>query len=39
MELKEQAARILGRKTDIMTRDSLHHALRPAIESDALHVF
>ena len=28
MEVKEQAARILGRKTDIMTRDSIHKVLR-----------
>jgi predicted nucleotidyltransferase len=39
MELKEQAARILGRKTDIMTRDSLHRVLRARIEASALQVF
>jgi hypothetical protein len=39
MEVKEQAARILGRKTDIMTRDSLHKTLRQRIEASALQVF
>lgn len=39
MDVKEAAARILGRETDIMTRDSLHKVLRPAIEADALQVF
>jgi predicted nucleotidyltransferase len=39
MDVKEAAARILGRKADIMTRRSLHHALRPAIEASALPVF
>ena len=39
MEVKEQAARILGRKTDIMTRDSLHKTLRRRIEASALQVF
>ncbi len=32
MEVKEFAAEILGRKADIMTRRSLHTALRPRIE-------
>jgi predicted nucleotidyltransferase len=39
MEVKERAARILGRKTDIMTRDSLHKVLRARIEASALQVF
>lgn len=39
MEVKERAARILGRKTDIMTRDSLHKTLRQRIEASALQVF
>jgi uncharacterized protein len=39
MDVKEYAARILGRKTDIMTRDSLHKTLRPAIEATAIRVF
>ena len=39
MEVKEQAARILGRKTDIMTRDSIHKVLRARIEASALQVF
>jgi predicted nucleotidyltransferase len=39
MDVKEAAARILGRKTDIMTRRSLHRTLRPDIEASALQVF
>jgi predicted nucleotidyltransferase len=39
MDVKEAAARILDRKTDIMTRDSLHKTLRPQIEATALQVF
>jgi uncharacterized protein len=39
MDVKEYAASILGRKTDIMTRDSLHKALREAIEATAIRVF
>ena len=39
MDVKETAARILGRKTDIMTRDSIHKALRARIEADAVPVF
>ena len=39
MDVKEYAARILGRKTDIMTRDSLHRMLRKRIEAAALQVF
>lgn len=39
MDVKEYAARILGRKTDIMTRDSLHETLRQAIEASAVRVF
>ena len=39
MDVKEAAARILGRKTDIMTRRSLHPALRARIEASALQVF
>jgi uncharacterized protein len=39
MDVKEQAARILGRKTDIMTRDSIHKVLRARIEASALQVF
>jgi len=33
MDVKEFAANVLGRKTDIMTRDSLHKALRASIEA------
>jgi predicted nucleotidyltransferase len=39
MDVKEYAAAILGRKTDIMTRDSLHKALREKIEATAVRVF
>jgi uncharacterized protein len=39
MDIKEYAASIMGRKTDIMTRDSLHKALRRQIEDTAVRVF
>ncbi|MGO9546090.1 MAG: nucleotidyltransferase family protein [Rhodomicrobium sp.] len=39
MEVKERAAAILGCHADIMTRDSLHRALRPRIEESAVLVF
>jgi uncharacterized protein len=39
MDVKEYAASILGRKTDIMTRDSLHKTLRLAIEATTVCVF
>ena len=39
MDIKETAARILGRKTDIMTRRSLHPRLKERIEASALQVF
>ncbi|HEY3910776.1 MAG TPA: nucleotidyltransferase domain-containing protein [Stellaceae bacterium] len=39
MEVKEQASRILGHPADIMTRDSLHKALRDRIEASALRIF
>ena len=39
MELKERAAAILGRPTDIMTRDSIHPVLRARIEQSAVRVF
>ena len=38
MDVKDAAARILGRKTDIMTRRSLHPVLRERIEASALQV-
>jgi hypothetical protein len=34
--VKEYATRILGRKADIMTRDSLHKILRRGIEATVL---
>jgi predicted nucleotidyltransferase len=39
MDVKDAAARILGRKADIMTRRSLHSVLRDRIEASALQVF
>ena len=39
MDVKEHTSRILGRKADIMTRDSLHKVLRARIEASALQVF
>lgn len=39
MELKEFAASILGRRTDIVTRDGLHPVLRGRIEETAQQVF
>jgi predicted nucleotidyltransferase len=39
MDVKEIASRILGRTTDIMTRDSLHPVLREGIERSAQQVF
>ncbi len=39
MDVKEAAAKILGRKTDIMTRDSIHKVLRRRIEAAAVAVF
>ena len=39
MDVKDTAVRILGRKTDIMTRRSLHPVLRQRIEASALQVF
>jgi uncharacterized protein len=39
MDIKELARRILGRHADIMTRSSLHPALRAEIEASAVRVF
>ena len=39
MDVKDAAARILGRRTDIMTRRSLHPVLRQRIKASALQVF
>jgi uncharacterized protein len=39
MDVKERARKILGRRTDIMTRASLHPVLRERIEETALRVF
>jgi hypothetical protein len=39
MDVMAAASRILGRKADIMTRDSIHKALRARIEASAVSVF
>jgi predicted nucleotidyltransferase len=39
MEVQEQTSRILGKRADILTRDSLHRLLRPGIIASALQVF
>ena len=39
IDVKEEAARIVGHKTDIMTRRSLHPVLRDGIEASALQIF
>src|SRR3974390_3459805 len=39
MDVKDLAAKVLGRKTDIMTRDSLHKTLRASIEASAVRVY
>lgn len=39
MDVKRCAADILGRKADVVTRDSLHRSLRQAIEASAVQVF
>ena len=39
MDVKDYTASILGRKTDIMTRDSLHKTMRRQIEETAVRVF
>jgi predicted nucleotidyltransferase len=39
MDVKEHAARILGGKTDVMTRNSLHPRLRKRIEDTAVLIF
>ncbi len=39
IDVKDYAASILGRKADVMTRDSLHKALRQKIEASAVRVF
>jgi uncharacterized protein len=39
MDVKAYTTEILGCSTDIMTRDSLHNALRQDIEATAVRVF
>jgi uncharacterized protein len=39
MDVKDRATMVLGSKADIMTRDSLHKALRDTIEASAVRVY
>ena len=39
MEVGDRAAQILGRRADVMTRNSLHPRLKTSIEASALRVF
>ena len=39
MDVTERASQLLGRSADVMTRESLHKALRQRIEAAALQVF
>jgi predicted nucleotidyltransferase len=39
MDIQDKASEILGRKADLMTRDSIHPLIRPDVESAALRVF
>lgn len=39
MDVKERAADILGAKTDMMTRASLHPMLKQRIEASAIRIF
>jgi uncharacterized protein len=39
MDVQERTSDILGRKADVMTRDSIHKMLRSGIETSALKVF
>jgi uncharacterized protein len=39
MDMKERMAKVPGRKTDVMTKDSLYEALRASVEAPAVRVF
>jgi uncharacterized protein len=39
MDVKQRTSGILGRKADIMTRDSPHRTLKQAIEASAVRIF
>lgn len=39
MDVQAYASRILGRRADVMTRDSIHKVLRQRIEASAQRVF
>lgn len=39
LRVRERISEILGRKTDLMTRGSIHPRLKPAIEKGAIQVF
>ena len=39
VDVQQQVSGILGTRSDVMTRDSLHPMLRPRIEAEAVRVF
>jgi len=39
MDIKDLANEIIGKKTDMIPRDGLHHMLRQRIEASALQIF
>lgn len=39
MDVKQRATDILGRRADVISRDSLHKSLRQNIEASAIQVF
>ena len=39
MDIEEKTTELLGRKTDITTRDSIHPLIRTEVERAALQVF
>ena len=39
IDVRDRASQILGRRADVMTRDSLHPLLKMRIEKDAVQVF
>lgn len=39
MDIEEMASKMLGRKADIMTRDSIHPLIRADVENSAVQVF
>jgi uncharacterized protein len=39
MDVKDAAHRILGCRTDVMSRDSVHHGIRARVEAEAVRIF